>query len=173
MSLEWEETRRCMMQTCTSHIQTSAGLLIALIIGAFTLISGFSSFYSSSNNIITFGFLLSSLIGAGFYFMGKISYWSLFDNVSVCVLFKDIEIVKQEIAKSLSSERNETIEAKDIGNSYALHLYLKQYKKKNFAKLTLYQKVGALNDWFVPMTFVAGVLSFIVFLQINGFLWQL
>lgn len=101
--------------------------------------------------------------------MGRISYWSLCDNITICVYFKDIEEFKSYIIKEQKKENTET---KDVPDTYALHLYLKQYMKKNYGRLSRYQKFGALNEWLAPIAFVVGILSFIVFLQINGFLWQ-
>lgn len=125
---DFEETRRCMLKVFASHIQTHAGLLIAIIIGAFTLISRFSDFYALRNNAITFGLLLSILIGAGSYLLCRIFYWSFCDNAAVIVHYSIIEKICNDEKKEIKVEKGENVK-EPIPQTHALAFFIAKYLK--------------------------------------------
>jgi hypothetical protein len=174
---DFEETRRCMLKVYSSHIQTHTGLLIAIIIGAFTLISRFGDFYLVKNNIITFGLLLSIIVGASTYLLCRIFYWSFCDTAAVMVHYSIIKKICEANLKEIKVEKGENVK-EPIPQTYALAFFIKKYLKEptNFypdAKLRFYHKIAGLTKLAqIALVVITTLVSFIVFLQINGFLWH-
>jgi hypothetical protein len=176
---DFEETRRCMLKVYSSHIQTHAGLLIAIIIGAFTLISRFDVFYSFRNGTVTFGLLLSILIGAGSYLLCRIFYWSFFDNAAVIVHYSLIENIRRrkENLIEIKIENGENLK-EPITQTHALATFIEGYLKDPTqfypaAKLRSYHKLAGLPKFGqIALVTIIILISFIVFLLINGFLWH-
>jgi hypothetical protein len=174
---DFEETRRCMLKVYASHIQTHTGLLIAVIIGAFTLISRFTDFYTSTNNEITFLSLLSIIVGATFYLLIRIFYWSFCDNCTIIARYSFIKRIRDENLKEIKSQNGE-VEKEPISETHALMIFIRSNLKDPTqfdadAKLTFYHRLAGLNKLGqIALVVIATLLSFFIFLFINGFLWH-
>jgi hypothetical protein len=82
--LEFEETRRCLLNIAHSKNQTHAGYLIAIVIGALTLISRWNIFFSppqttvSSYTTIIFFSLVSAIIAVTAYLIQRTFFWTTY-----------------------------------------------------------------------------------------------
>ena len=165
-----------MLKVFSSHIQTHAGLLIAIIIGNFTLVSRFADFYQLRNDVITFGLLLSLLAGATCYLFLRILYWAFCDNCAVIARYSSIEKIQSENLREVKNGKAEN-EKERITQTHALALFIKGYLKDptqfdSNAKLTFYHKLAGLNKFGqITAVLVTILLSFVLFLLVNGFLW--
>ena len=85
---EFEETRRLLLKLYHSNIQTHAGYIIALIIGLFTVVSAFKTFFDFHQwGIGVLGFIIVLII-LSIGFMGlRIIYWTIWTNVAITVPF--------------------------------------------------------------------------------------
>jgi hypothetical protein len=73
---EFDETRRCLLNSYHSDVQTHVGLMIALIIGLLTLVSSFRSFFDIG--LWMFTILLVGVLGVSGYVILRIIYWTSF-----------------------------------------------------------------------------------------------
>jgi len=85
---EFEETRRCLLNSYHTYTQTHAGIIIALLIGLFTIISAFEAFLKNGFwQIQTFAFIgliVGILIAIAFMFL-RIVYWVTWANVAITI----------------------------------------------------------------------------------------
>ena len=81
---EFDESRRCLLNTYNSYIQTHAGYMIALIIGFLALLSSFRSFIDGGLvAVIFFVILLAGVLKAFSYILLRITFWSSFANDAI------------------------------------------------------------------------------------------
>jgi hypothetical protein len=73
---EFEETRRCLLNSYHSYVQTHAGYIIALVIGLFSLISRFDAFIKSDGWTVAFVVLVIATILVALYMVCRIFYWT-------------------------------------------------------------------------------------------------
>ncbi len=80
---EFEEARRCLINSYDSYIQNHAGLLIAIIIGGLALSAEWRNFTINDYSISIFAGLLSS-VGFGFLYIGsRMAYWTKYADVAL------------------------------------------------------------------------------------------
>lgn len=82
---DFEETRRCMLTSHHSYVQTHAGYIIALIIGFSAIVSTFESFIKSTGGTIVFIILILSIIGASAFMTLRIFYWTIYANLTMAI----------------------------------------------------------------------------------------
>jgi hypothetical protein len=87
---EFDETRRCLLNSYNSYIQTHAGYMIALIIGLLTLISAFGAFFKSLELTTVFILLIIAILLVSFYVVVRIYYWTYFANTAISVTIDDV-----------------------------------------------------------------------------------
>jgi hypothetical protein len=91
---DFEESRRCLLNSYHSYVQTHAGYLIALIVGFFAVLSAFKDFYTDGIGIITlYGIaistpllviLLTILFASGWITL-RILYWSTLASAATTI----------------------------------------------------------------------------------------
>lgn len=89
---EFEEARRCLLNSYHSYVQNHAGYVIALVIGLLALISNYDSFLKTGS-VIVFGFFcffIMLIVGAFFYMVRRIQYWTSFADLALCLTLDDV-----------------------------------------------------------------------------------
>ena len=84
---DFEDTRRCLLNSYHSYVQTHAGYLIALIIGFLAIIATFESFFKTLVGIGFFIFLILALFGTSVFMALRIVYWTYYANVTLTITF--------------------------------------------------------------------------------------
>lgn len=87
---EFEDYRKTLLQKYHSEILTHAGYILALIIGALTLVSRFDIFFDKGPpfNAI-FLIIVSTMFGLGFYFTCRLCYWVTLESNTLSVREQD------------------------------------------------------------------------------------
>ena len=81
---DFEETRRCLLNSYHSYVQTHAGYIIALIIGASTVIYSFNAFRGIGIfGTIAFIALILAILGVSGFIGLRIVYWTLWASVAI------------------------------------------------------------------------------------------
>jgi len=80
--IDFEDSRRCLLNSYHSYVQTHAGYIIALIIGFIAIVVTFESFIKSSGTI-AFVLLIIAIVGTSAFFALRIFYWTLLANVAI------------------------------------------------------------------------------------------
>jgi hypothetical protein len=109
---EFEESRRCLLNSYHSYVQTHAGYMIAITIGFLTIISNFDSFFKSGPVIatlsistvfltFTWGFLaflilIFLILFASWYMIKRIRYWASYASLAVSLTFDDAILLFNE-----------------------------------------------------------------------------
>ncbi len=86
---DFEESRRCLLNVYHSYVQNHAGFAIAVIIGAFTLLSSWNSFFGTNKTALSpyiFFSLISALGSAGFYVLIRTMYWTNYAGCLTSIL---------------------------------------------------------------------------------------
>jgi len=89
---EFEETRRCLLNSYNSYVQTHAGYIISLIVGLTvfiaTVISTSNTILKSIGGTITFSILIIGIVVfiiSIFYMSLRIVYWTLWASVALTI----------------------------------------------------------------------------------------
>jgi hypothetical protein len=81
---DFDETRRCLLNSYNSYVQNHAGYMIAFIIGFLALMSNFRSFFEAGPLwILLFCLLIVAVLGVSFYTILRITFWSSFANNAI------------------------------------------------------------------------------------------
>jgi len=89
---EFEETRRCLLNSYNSYVQNHSGYTITVLIGFFAVIFNFDAFLKTIGGTIVFVILLFGIISATIFFALRIVYWSIWVSVTITILpYKAIE----------------------------------------------------------------------------------
>jgi hypothetical protein len=83
----FEETRRCLLNSYHSYVQTHAAYMIALVIGLLTLISSFAAFFKSFYWIIAFLYLVAGILLA--YVILRTTYWTYYASKAITLTLDD------------------------------------------------------------------------------------
>jgi hypothetical protein len=83
--IDFEDSRRCLLNSYHSYVQTHAGYIIALIIGFIAIIATFESFIKSNVGTFAFIFLIIAIVGTSAFFTLRIFYWTLMVNVAISI----------------------------------------------------------------------------------------
>jgi hypothetical protein len=108
---DFEETRRCLLSSYHTYIQTHAGIIIALLIGFFTVISSFDAFLKNGFwQIQTFLFigLIVGIIIAVAYMLLRIVYWVILVNVAITIPIDSVLDHFNKFNKTYSSKAPNT-----------------------------------------------------------------
>jgi hypothetical protein len=94
--LEFEETRRCLLNIAHSKNQTHAGYLIAVVIGALTLISRWDIFLNPTQKLlvlttIIFFILVSTMTAGTAYLIQRTFYWTTYGTSVLNMSSSDAE----------------------------------------------------------------------------------
>jgi hypothetical protein len=80
---DFEESRRCLLTSYHSYVQTHAGYIIGLIIGLFAVIATFHDFLINGFwGTFAFIFLILAILGTSAYMTLRIFYWTAYANVA-------------------------------------------------------------------------------------------
>ena len=86
---EFEESRRCLINSYDSYIQNHAGLLIAVIIGGLALLTEWRNFIINGfwfgTGVLVFIGLIALVIFGFFYIVSRMSYWTKYADVALSV----------------------------------------------------------------------------------------
>jgi len=104
---DFEDTRKCLLNSYHSYVQTHAGYIIGLIIGASAVIYSFNALHAIGVwGIFAFVALILVILGASLFFALRIFYWTLWANVAIII----------PIGEALEYFNNRKITNKDIEN---------------------------------------------------------
>ena len=105
---EFEETRRCLLTSYHFFVQTHAGYIIALIIGASVIISTFDVFFKSTLGIIFFILLLVGISIMTVLMFARIVYWTLLASVAITLTMDKAIIYFNDTNKTYTSKAPNT-----------------------------------------------------------------
>jgi hypothetical protein len=116
-SSDFEETRRCLFSSYNTSIQTHAGIIIALTIGLFTVISAFDVFFKSGfwGALTFYALIILILIASGIMFL-RIVYWTIWTNIALAIQMERvfdyfnvdcINEAKIKLGKNIEDRNNE------------------------------------------------------------------
>jgi hypothetical protein len=94
--MQLEETRRSLLKNYHSNIQTHAGYLIALIVGALAVFSRLDIFFGNGEFVVHAGWIFLFLVGVmiitGTWTILRIIYWTSY--VNYCILFTKKQVLE-------------------------------------------------------------------------------
>jgi hypothetical protein len=97
---EFEETRRCLLNSYNSNIQTHAGYIIVIIIGLLGLISSSRALISAVGVIITLILFVIFIAPLSIYMICRIFFWTYYANSAIALTLDDaIELYKNHYQK--------------------------------------------------------------------------
>jgi hypothetical protein len=143
---DFEENRRCLVNSYTTNVQTHAGLLIAATIGGLALFSSWKDFWSISSSFlivlileIGFSVLIILVIASIVYLTLRTVYWVLYVNLAITLPMKFI----YHLSKEAVPEDNEYLPGiLMIQNSISQTLRMIQMGRLDYFKLKWYQKAA-------------------------------
>jgi hypothetical protein len=147
--IDFEETRRCLLNIAHSKNQTHAGYLIAIIIGALTIISRWDAFFSPPEQSVTpvtiaFFFIIGSIAFVTVYMIKRTLYWNAYTS---SVLNLGINEARELYIKYIKAPP-EYEPKKDVPDSCILNAAAVQHmvdlREKENAKW--YLKIGVMEE---------------------------
>jgi hypothetical protein len=97
----FEETRRCLLNSYHSYVQSHAGYMIALIIGFIALFASVETFWKDIYGIIAFLVLVGFIVAGSIFDYLRIAYWSaLVSNTIVVIREQAVQIFNETNPKS-------------------------------------------------------------------------
>lgn len=88
----FDSIRKTLLDQYHSGILTHAGYIIALIVGALTLISKWDIFFSNGVWVqYAFFLIISFIVSAGFFFTSRLFYWSYLNSGVLSLTQSDFE----------------------------------------------------------------------------------
>ena len=80
---DFEETRRCLLNTYNSNVQNHAAYIISLIIGASVIISSFDAFLKIEYGFIPFISLIVLILIVSIFMTRRIKYWTNYVSIAI------------------------------------------------------------------------------------------
>ncbi|MGD0406919.1 MAG: hypothetical protein ABSB10_09755 [Candidatus Bathyarchaeia archaeon] len=84
---DFEETRRCLLNSYNANVQAHAGYIIALMIGFFAIITTFESFIKIIGGTIVFSILIIVIIVPSILITVRMYYWTIYVNTAILIPF--------------------------------------------------------------------------------------
>jgi len=83
---EFEETRRCLLNTYHSYVQNHVGYMIAIVIGFVGLVLSSENFFKNiHSNYIFMIPIVIIFVGIAFYDFLRINYWTYYVSVAISI----------------------------------------------------------------------------------------
>jgi hypothetical protein len=167
---EFEENRRCLLNIAHSKNQTHAGYLIAIVIGALTLISRWDIFFNlpqkpvSPSITIIFFIMISAIIAITIYLVERTFYWTSYGTAVLNLPTSEVEtLFKRYISDKEHKDSQELVPyGCKLNDAVAQHLKELKPKEKNW--LT---KFALMDDKdLIKLSVVSGLISFLILLNI-------
>ena len=95
---DFENFRKLILDQFHSQVLTHAGYILALTVGALTIISQYYSFFSngSAATIFIFFLIMSLITGYGFYLICRLFYWNCLVQITLTVTQKEFANYKED-----------------------------------------------------------------------------
>jgi hypothetical protein len=134
----FENARKALIQSYDSRTIGHEALIVALIVGALTLVSRWDVFYDSLGLRLVFYVVMSALFGLSLYVVAKTLVWAYSANAALGVLASDVEKWLNELMKS---NEKRAVDLRKRCLLWRLHNFVFELPERN-----LKSKTGIYDD---------------------------
>jgi len=146
---EFEEARRCLLDSYYSNIQNHAAYLIALIVGGIALIYSWKAFSYSIITEIIFWLLMLGIVLVSLYFVLRVLYYTMFVNCALTLSYSEVNWYVRDRNWKLRERKPEELEyIKKLPHTQMLNLtilhslYEIKRGEKGGAKMGVFQTIA-------------------------------
>jgi hypothetical protein len=132
-----EASRRALLQYYSSQTMTHGGYIIALVIGALTLISKWDVFFRDATMPFVFFFILSGITGIGFNVVGRTLYWSCLSITILHATTNSNDLKNTTIFQLSSDAGNKVLDAKKLAFLWRVACWFTQSRPQYAIAMTI------------------------------------